>query len=93
MLPPVHIGIHKPDQTKININEFDLVKSAAQLLYSPIPVYNFFKFFLWFFLVFEDFFRIFGSFFFFVSKTLDRFFRGKTSLKKSEKVMKNLRKI
>ena len=29
---------HKPDQTKININEFDMAKSAAQLLYDPVLV-------------------------------------------------------
>ena len=28
--------IHKPDQTKININGFDMAKSAAQLLYGPV---------------------------------------------------------
>ena len=35
----VHIGTHKPDQTKININLFDMVKSAAQLLYGPVIFY------------------------------------------------------
>ena len=29
---------HKPDQTKININGFDMAKSAAQLLYGPVLV-------------------------------------------------------
>ena len=29
----VHIQTHKPDQTRININGSDMVKSAAQLLY------------------------------------------------------------
>ena len=32
--------IHKPDQTKININGFDMAKSAAQLLYGPVIVYT-----------------------------------------------------
>ena len=36
----VHIQTPKPDQTKININGFDMAKSAAQLLYGPILVKN-----------------------------------------------------
>ena len=43
---PVHIQTHKvtsphnnkPDQTKININGFDMAISAAQLLYGPVLV-------------------------------------------------------
>ena len=38
MFHPVLIQIHKPDQTKRIINEFDWVKSAAQLLYDPVLV-------------------------------------------------------
>ena len=34
----VHTQTHKPDQTKININGFDMAKSAAQLLYGPVLV-------------------------------------------------------
>ena len=29
---------HKPDQTEININGFDMAKSAAKLLYGPVLV-------------------------------------------------------
>ena len=36
----VYTQTHEPDQTKININEFDLVKSAAQLLYGPVLVFK-----------------------------------------------------
>ena len=35
----VYTQTQKPDQTKININEFDMAKSAAQLLYGPIFVF------------------------------------------------------
>ena len=34
-----HIQTHKPDQTKININGFNMTKSAAQLLYGPVLIY------------------------------------------------------
>ena len=34
----VHTQTHKPDQTEININGFDIAKSAAQLLYGPVLV-------------------------------------------------------
>ena len=33
-----HTQTCKPDQTKININGFDMAKSAAKLLYSPVLV-------------------------------------------------------
>ena len=36
----VYTQTHKPDQTKININEFDMAKSAAQLLYGPELVFK-----------------------------------------------------
>ena len=29
---------HQPDQTKLNINKFDMAKSAVQLLYVPVLV-------------------------------------------------------
>ena len=34
----VYTQTHKPDQTKININEFDMNNGAAQLLYGPVFV-------------------------------------------------------
>ena len=36
--PQVHTETHQPDQTKININGFDMAKSAAQHLYGPVLV-------------------------------------------------------
>ena len=36
-----HKSTHKPDQTKIKINGFDMAKSAAQLLYGPVLVWVF----------------------------------------------------
>ena len=35
-LVTILVQTHKPNQTKININEFDMAKIAAQLLYSPV---------------------------------------------------------
>ena len=35
----VHTQTHKPDQTIINTNRFDMAKVAAQLLYGPVLVY------------------------------------------------------
>ena len=34
-----HSQTQKPDQTKININGFDMAKIAAQLLYGPVLVF------------------------------------------------------
>ena len=41
----VRTQTHKPDQTNINIYRFDMAKSAAQLLYGPVLVYDDFKLF------------------------------------------------
>ena len=38
-MSPVQVQTHKPNHTKINIDGFDMAKSAAQLLYGPVLVY------------------------------------------------------
>ena len=39
--PQVHTETHQPDQTKINVNGFDMAKCAAQLLYGPVLVFQY----------------------------------------------------